>query len=359
LRICAELFLFIFFPQTNFYRIFLKKLFSIFNDDESVAVNSKFVSFAYNLILEMSQQQLSILIISYNRPEDALSLLENLKDQHGFNEIAGEVLLLNNASTVSYEIIKNFKEKNPGFPLIYFENDENAGVAKGRNFLIKKAAFALLLVVDDDVVFAESNAITKVAALFQKPQYVENNTAVITLNIFYFSTKERQKEALPHKNYDEYKNKSWFFTYYFTGAAHLMRKELFEKTGYYPSDFFYGMEEYDLSYRIIDAGYSLAFDADVKVLHKESPKGRLANKEKLKMMWFNKSKVAFTYLPQKYFYTTAFFWSLFYLKKTGFDLNGFFENWKKIKEIPARVSVKKIDKKSLNYLKKVRARLWY
>jgi len=243
--------------------------------------------------------------------------------------------------------------------LIDFQSEENLGVARGRNFLIEKAKFPLLLVLDDDVVFAEKNAIEQVSALFEKEQYVKNNTAVITLNIFYFDTKERQKEALPHKNYEKYKNKVWFLTYYFTGAAHLMRRELFEKTGLYPGDFFYGMEEYDLSYRIINAGYSLAFDSDVKVLHKESPKGRLANKEKLKMMWFNKSKVAFRYLPKKYFYSTSFLWSLFYLKKTGFDLKGFFENWKKIKEIPATVPAKKIDEKSLEYLKKVKARLWY
>lgn len=307
----------------------------------------------------MNAPQLSILIISYNRPEDSLSLLENLKEQNELKENVGEILLLNNASSVSYEIIKNFKENNPNFPLIYFENNENAGVAKGRNFLIKKANFPLLLVLDDDVVFARKNAVSEIAALFRKPQYLENNTAVITLNIFYFDTKERQKEALPHKNYEEYKNKSWFLTYYFTGAAHVMRKELFEKTGYYPSDFFYGMEEYDLSYRIINAGYSLAFDADIKVLHKESPKGRLANKEKLKMMWFNKSKVAWTYLPKKYFYSTSFFWSLFYLKKTGFDLKGFFKNWKKIKTIPANNLTIEIDKKAFDYLKKVKARLWY
>ncbi len=303
--------------------------------------------------------QLSILIITYNRPEDTLSLLENLNSQNDLLRHAGEILLLNNDSTVSYEPIKRFKENNPAFPLQYFENNENLGVARGRNFLIQKARFPYLLVLDDDVLFAESDALEQVAALFQKPQYASNNTAVITLNIFYFSTRQRQKEALPHKNYEAYKDKDWFLTYYFTGAAHLMRKELFVKTGYYPEDFFYGMEEYDLSYRIINAGYSLAFDADVKVLHKESPTGRLPNKVKLAMMWFNKSKVARTYLPKKYFYSTAILWSLFYLKKTRFDLKGFFQNWQKIMRIPASVTPQKIGENALDYLRKVKARLWY
>ena len=303
--------------------------------------------------------RLSILIITFNRPEDTLALLENLRSQDNLQQYVGEILLLNNASTTSYETITNFKENNPGFPLTYFAHDENLGVARGRNFLIKKAKFPLLLVLDDDVFFPEKNAIEQAAALFEKPQFIENNTAAITLNIFYFATNERQKEALPHKHYDEYKNKEWFLTYYFTGAAHLMRKELFEKTGYYPADFFYGMEEYDLSYRIINAGYTLAYDASVKVLHKESPTGRLANNKKLGMMWVNKSKVARTYLPKKYFYSTAFMWSLFYLKKTGFDLKGFFQMWKKVSQIPAGNNTHKMNEKAMEYLKKVKARLWY
>jgi GT2 family glycosyltransferase len=303
--------------------------------------------------------QISILIITYNRPEDALLLLENLKGQNCLQQNVGEILLLNNASTVSYEGIKKFKENNQQFALNYFEHDENLGVALGRNYLIKKAKFPLLLVLDDDVVFSDKNAIEQVATLFQKPQFLENNTAVITLNIFYFATGDRQKEALPHKNYEAYKNKDWFLTYYFTGAAHLMRRKLFDKTGYYPTDFFYGMEEYDLSYRILNAGYTLAFDASVKVLHKESPTGRLTNKAKVAMMWLNKCKVAWRYLPKKYFYSTAFMWSLFYLKKTGFDFKGFLQTFKKIKSIPANNSIQKIDTRALEYLKKVKARLWF
>lgn len=302
---------------------------------------------------------LSVLIITYNRPGDALALLENLKQQNNLQQKVGEVLLLNNASTVPYTAISKFIENNPEFPLRYFEHPENLGVARGRNFLIKKAAFPYLLVLDDDVEFPEPNAIEHAAALFQKKRYIENNTAIITLNIFYFDTGERQKEALPHKNYSHYKDKDWFLTYYFTGAAHLMLKELFDHTGYYPEDFFYGMEEYDLSYRVLEAGYTLAFDSSVKVLHKESASGRVTNKQKLSMMWLNKSKVAQRYLPGRYFYSTALMWSLQYLKKTGFDLKGFFQTWGKVKSIPSNTASKKVGKRTLAYLRKVEARLWY
>ncbi|MDR0792475.1 MAG: glycosyltransferase family 2 protein [Chitinophagaceae bacterium] len=301
----------------------------------------------------------SILIITYNRCKDCLALLHNLSRQADLQAYVGEILLLNNHSSDSYVDIEIFIEQHPQLPVKYIFHKENLGVARGRNFLIEKAQFPYLLLLDDDVEFENNNALCKISNLFAKPQYIGNNTAIITLNIHYFDTKERQKNALPHKNYETYKNKEWFFTYYFTGAAHVMKKELFGKTGYYPEDFFYGMEEYDLSYRAIKAGYSLAYDSAVKVWHKESPLGRISNKEKMMMMWLNKSKVAWKYLPKKYFYSTALLWSFEYLKKTKVDIKGYFQTWKKIFTIPKTLPQQPIGKNALYYLKSVYARLWY
>src|SRR5690606_24039717 len=185
-----------------------------------------------------------------------------------------------------------------------------------------------------------------------------NNTAIITLDIFYYDTGARQVNAFPHKNIRKYEGRDWFLTYYFTGAAHLMKSELFEKTGLYPEDFFYGMEEYDLSYRVIDAGYSLAYDNSVKVLHKESPLGRLPHREKLTMMWLNKARVVWTYLPIRYFFSSFFLWSLFYLKSSKWDFSGCVKNYFKgfkVFSFPRRP----LRRAGLLYLKKVEARLWY
>lgn len=302
---------------------------------------------------------ISIIIITYNRPEDTLALLESIKAQANCCQYVGEILLLNNASTVSYSIIESFIDQNQDIPIKYTAHSKNLGVAGGRNFLIKKAQFPLLLVLDDDVIFESSDAFEKISSLFSKPQFLENNTAVITLNIFYFDTKERQRNALPHKYYEEFKDKDWFLTYYFTGAAHLMKKELFSKTGFYPEDFFYGMEEYDLSYRIIDAGYSLGYDNSVTIFHKESPGGRVPNKEKLAMMWYNKCVVAWRYLPGKYYYSTALMWLFEYLKQTKYNAPAALKNLIKITSIPKTTKTHKIAPKALDYLKKTKARLWY
>lgn len=308
--------------------------------------------------MSVTSPSLSILIITYNRCDDCLALLKNLEGQHQVNEFAGEILLLNNNSSDSYQPVLDFI-RNSLLPIKYIQHQENLGVAGGRNFLIERAQFPYLLVLDDDVEFDRPDAIRTIAGLWNKEIYQKNNTAVITLNIHYYETRERQRNALPHKNYKEYKDKDCFLTYYFTGAAHLMKKELFEKTGYYPQDFFYGMEEYDLSYRIVDAGYTLAYDSSVLVWHKESALGRMPNREKLKMMWYNKSVVAWKYLPEKFYHSTARMWGLYYLRHSGFDLKGFFENRKKITTIPKKVDRRPISTKALAYLYKVKARLSY
>lgn len=302
---------------------------------------------------------ISILIITYNRPEDTLALLQSLKGQMELTRYVTEILLLDNNSTVSYAIVERFVAEHPELHIQFIRHKENLGVARGRNFLIAKARGEILLVLDDDVELGAADSIAQVATLFDEPQYKENNTAVITLNIYYHSTKERQKNALPHKHYGLYKDKDWFLTYYFTGAAHVMKKELFAKTGYYPENFFYGMEEYDLSFRIIDAGYSLAYDSFVIVYHKESPLGRLANKQKIAFMWLNKCIVAYKYLPLKYYYSTAVMWLFFYLKNTKFDFAGAVKTFSQIRSISKYEKRTLINKRALHYLSQVKARLWF
>jgi GT2 family glycosyltransferase len=129
--------------------------------------------------------------------------------------------------------------------------------------------------------------------------------------------------------------------------------------GSYPTDFFYGMEEYDLSYRLLAAGYTIAYSSAIVMLHKESPLGRKPRQEKLREMWVNKAKVAWRYLPKKYFYSTAFMWSLQYLKTTGFDLRGFLRGWQQISTISGTEKRSPLSVQTLKQLKKVEARLWY
>ena len=303
--------------------------------------------------------RLSILIITYNREADTLDLLKNLQAQADYEQYVGEVLVLNNASTVSYDELKGFVAAHPELKIRYIDHDENLGVARGRNYLIQEARYPLLLVLDHDVVFEDTNGIRNAALALDHPLFAQNNTAVLTFSIFYYDTNTRQLNAFPHKDRRTYEGQHQFLTSYFIGAAHLMKRELFQQTGLYPTDFFYGAEEYDLSFRVLHAGYTIGYSDVVKIRHKESPLGRVSNSQKLSMIWYNKSTVAWKYLPKKYFYTTAFLWSLFFLKHSGFDLKNWFKTWAKVMRIPRSKPRHVISNDALKYIDSVGGRLWY
>lgn len=303
-------------------------------------------------------QCISILIITYNRPDDLLELLQSIRMQKDISSL-NEVLVLNNASTVSYAAVEEFIRQNPELRINYIFSDENLGVSRGRNKLMSIATGEQLLVLDDDILFRAPDDLQKIATSFDKPFFKEANTGVITFRVLYHETKEQQKTALPHKQFEEYKDKKMFLTSYFTGCAHLLQKKVLEETGDYPVDFFYGMEEYDLSYRIVKAGYSLGYDNIVTLEHKESPKGRQPNYQKLASQWVNKSKVAYRYLPFIYYLTTMIGWSVEYIRKAGGHWGTFFSSLGKALKVPFTEKKNSIGKDAMRYLKKVKARLWY
>jgi GT2 family glycosyltransferase len=298
---------------------------------------------------------LSFVIITYNRPEDMLALADNISRLEGIGDLVEEVIIVNNRSTVSYTALEVFIAKHPNLPFRYVVAPENLGVSRGRNYAVLLSQAPILVFLDDDALIRNNNALPAIAGIFEENPAI----GIAAFKIFYYSTGELQVNAFPHKRFEERKDWPHFDTAYFSGAAHAIRRSVFEEAGYYPENFFYGMEEYDLSYRAIDKGYTIRYDGRVQIWHKESPGGRLPPHEKLRGMWVNKSKVAWKYLPGRYFRSTAFLWSLEYLKKSGWDLAGFMKGWREVLRIPRTESKARIGAAALAYLRRVKARLSY
>jgi GT2 family glycosyltransferase len=301
---------------------------------------------------------LAFILITYNRPNDTLELLENIAQLQKVDELVEEIILVNNASSTDYSIVESYISDKKNLPVHYHYSNENLGVARGRNFAIQKSKAPILIMLDDDAVLQNKNALVNLVSEYQQGD-TKNPKAIISFKVLYYDTLEMQVNAFPHKKFAKYKNKDSFETYYYAGGAHAVKREALEKVGSYPTDFFYGMEEYDLSYRLLDSDYSIVYSDKIVMLHKESPLGRKPKEEKLREMWVNKAKVAWRYLPKKYFYSTVFMWSLQYLKTTGFNFRGFIKGWKQVFIIPKKEKRTPIKKEIFEYLRKVEARLWY
>ena len=284
-----------------------------------------------------------------------LALAKNISLLNGVADLLEEVIIVNNKSTESYAQLVEFIAASPEIPFKYIEAPENLGVSRGRNFAIQQSKAPLFVLIDDDAEFKDMDVLSRI----QQALVLNPTAGVIAMKVLYYQNGSIQQTAFPHKAFEERKTQSGFDTYYFAGCGNIILREAFEKAGTFPTDFFYGMEEYDLSYRILDAGYTIRYTSDIVLLHKESPEGRQPKSEKLKGMWVNKTKVAWRYLPIVYFFTTAVMWSVFFLIKTNFDLLGFMKGWALVIGIPFKETRKPVNASTLNYLKRTEARLAY
>lgn len=301
---------------------------------------------------------LAFILITYNRPDDTLELLKNIAQLDKAQELLEEIVLVNNASTADYRPVEEFIAHQQVLPVHYHYSNENLGVARGRNLAIQKSKAPILIMLDDDAVLQNKDALVNLVKEYET-QNTTKPKAIVSFKVLYYDGLQMQVNAFPHKKFSKYKDRHFFETYYYAGGAHAIKREALEKVGNYPTDFFYGMEEYDLSYRLLDAGYSIVYSDSVVMLHKESPLGRKPKDEKLRMMWINKAKVAWRYLPKRFFYSTVVMWSLQYLKITGFHVGGFFKGWKTIFSISATEKRRTISKQTVAYIKSLEARLWY
>ena len=299
--------------------------------------------------------KIAIIIITYNRPADMLALAMNIEKLSSKKELLEEVIIVNNNSTESYDAVKSFIQENPSTPFKYIESKENLGVSRGRNFAIEQSKAPILVLIDDDAEFQDTDALKRI-----NEAVIENPLAgILAMKILYFQNSQFQLNAFPHKSFEKRKHLQSFETYYFAGCGNIIVKEAFDKAGPFPTDFFYGMEEYDLSYRVLDAGYTIKYIANIVLLHKESPEGRQTKSDKIRGMWVNKTKVAWRYLPMPCYFTTAIMWSMFFLLNSKFDLIGFINGWLAIVTIPFNEKRNKVSKLSQEYLNKVEARILF
>lgn len=287
-----------------------------------------------------------------------LELLQNIVQLQQADELLEEIIIVNNASTIDYSEVKSFASGITNINIKYIDSNINLGVAKGRNYAISLSSAPILILLDDDAVLQNTDSLINLVTEFETIN-TKRPKAIVSFKVLYYDTLEMQKNALPHKRYKKYRDKHFFETYYYAGGAHAIKRDVLEKVGTYPEDFFYGMEEYDLSYRVIDNGYSIIYSDKIVMLHKESPYGRPPKSDKLRMMWVNKAKVAWRYLPIIYFYSTSIMWSFQYLRKTGLDFKGWYNGIKQILNLRKHEQKHPLNKSALRYLQSIGARLWY
>lgn len=202
----------------------------------------------------------SIVVLTYNRKDVLAELLRQLS---ALNRPDLEVVVVDNCSTDgSGELVRmiypRFRVVRPPF---------NMG-AVGRNAGMAAARGRYLITIDDDILGLDGADLDAIAAAFDR---------------------DRQTGALCFKVLDHYSGKvcNWchprdphtsadtgFETCEITEGAVVFRREVLDKVGLYPENFFISHEGADLAARIIDGGYRILYLPQVAVSHKYALNGR-------------------------------------------------------------------------------------
>ncbi|MCR1837560.1 glycosyltransferase [Pasteurella caecimuris] len=293
---------------------------------------------------------ISLLIISFGRYQEVLETFQCINKYQG-NQV--ELLFLDNNSERKLETaLSSIIESNSSILFKYFHTGENLGVAEGRNLLIEKAQGDILITLDDDIEIEDITFLIKKVI-----DYMENNILLgaLAFNIKNYFTRNALSHEIPHgnKKLDFSQN---LLTYYFIGAGHAIRKDVYQKAGLYPKDLgLYGGEERDLSFRILEEGYQILYASDIVIYHKVSPNGRMSKTQENFFRYRNQLIVLNRYMPRTYRYSANIIWSLFYLLRMEGNLKSVIKVHYELRKLGKYT----ISNTTLNYIKNVKGRLLY
>lgn len=161
---------------------------------------------------------------------------------------------------------------------------ENVGIPGGRNIGAAAADADLVMFLDDDAELLDPEILATVVDRFGADPGL--GAMSIRLVDEQGRTQRRHVPRLGRRSAE----RSGPVTY-FVGAACVVRAKTFQGVDGFDSRFFYAMEESDLSWRVLDAGWSIWYSADLSVFHPRTAPSRhhgyavLTARNRLWMAW--------------------------------------------------------------------------
>ncbi|MGE5552023.1 MAG: glycosyltransferase family 2 protein [Bacteroidota bacterium] len=238
----------------------------------------------------------SYVIITRNRSDDLLETVTCLCAQQYPHK---EIVVFDNGSEAEQAAKQcaALKLIDPG--IVYARSARNLGVSGGRNAALVLAHGEILITIDDDAVFLDPEATTKIV----RRMTGEERLGVLALRIVDYETGVLERYAFPTRQKDR-DSQTEFETTWFIGAGHAVRRKVYDDVGLYNDYFPYGHEELDLSFRIIDHGYRILYFPET-IRHKKTKNTRNADSNDfLAVKLENRIKVAIRNLPWRYVAST-------------------------------------------------------
>lgn len=295
---------------------------------------------------------LSVIVITYHRGPFLQQALESIYLQ---KRIPGpfEIIVVDNGGDALLD-----PSPRADVELRLVQPGRNLGVAGGRNLGMSLARGDYQIFLDDDAAWHDPFDMARFLELFA----TEPRCACIAGKILNPATRAVDRRLLPAPDKERLLHADAPIpTPYFYGGVHALRAECVREIGGYPERLKFGMEEYDLSLRLVDAGYTILFHPDIAALHYDAQTGRdIIGSGRWVENAVNKTRVAWRLLPLPYPLTIGLVWSAAVLVKTA-QPGAVLRMWRTLWGERALLRDERavISAGSVRYLKQVGARLLY
>ena len=223
-------------------------------------------------------ERIQLVVLSYNRPDCLPALFDRLLLPAAANNV--QITFIDNASDrkVKNYIMQHCNQKNFDFIL----NEENLGVAKGRNAGFKKTDREFSVYLDDDSLM-DLKALEAVPPLFDKSPEI----GILAFKVVHGTTGALQN---PHGD-------KMCLVGNFHGAGHAIRRSVFETIGYLDETCIFGGEELEFSMRACGKNIQTIYTPEIVVYHYSMRRAGKALWQRRYYWSRNYSMVLYRYLP--------------------------------------------------------------
>lgn len=222
------------------------------------------------MTLETSPQPLvSIVIVTWNRCHEMLETIQSITSQ---NYPHYEIIVVDNGS--KDDTVTTLQSQFSEIKLI--ELSENLGAASGRKPGIQAANGEIIFLLDSDASLC-SDTLVEIVSRFAEDPPVD----MLSCKVLHASTGQIDPSAWLFTQLDLEDQDSEFDSYAFSEGAVAVRKQVFERLGYFWDYLFYGREGEEYALRVWDAGFTIRYFPNATILHRVSPNKRILTDQQL------------------------------------------------------------------------------
>lgn len=207
----------------------------------------------------MTSSLVSVVIITHNRVNELVRCIQTVLKQQ---DPLFEILVVDNASEDgTCETIAAL------FPQVRIHRSEtNLGVPGGRNIGFQIASGDICITIDDDAEFMQPDSISRCRQYFAEHRML----ACLSFRIMDGSGVKVARKFIPRRDRKIFASDSEGAL--FSGTGFAFRRDVFIALGgFWERLAPYFGEEPDISYRILEQGYSILHTVHIPVLHYETP----------------------------------------------------------------------------------------